>query len=266
MRRRFGISLLIVVGLAAEGNAWAQFDDFEATLPTAARAFCHVIRFPQGWVFPRFDKEVGQRLFFGSPSSEYEFRVEGVLSTKFLVRGFTEFVARKYYTSNQYEIDLSDATAPVLAAGPKAWDASAVVPLARNSGILPGGEPVEGKPFEFHGYQFAKSGAIWAQSYRGATLLSPDQAWLVLQSRDRISESGPLKVFFDFFNAETGQKLFTIAGTFSSLHNGAYPESGVLAKTGWLTERYFIVPLGKTIERCLVCDFGKRNGEKGTKQ
>jgi hypothetical protein len=133
-----------------------------------------------------------------------------------------------------------------------------VVPLSRKNRFFPGGEPVEERPFEFHGSQFAKSGAIWAQTFRGAALLSPDQAWLVLQSRERKNPSGAVKVFFDVFNAETGKKVVMIEGNYSSINNGDDPD-GVLAKAGWLTERYFIVPLGKTIERCLVCDFGGRN-------
>jgi hypothetical protein len=136
-------------------NAWAQFDDFDVTLTPAAETYCHVSLFPQGWETEHFDDRAPQRLLFGSSRSEYEFRVEGVLSTKFLVRAFTEFVGTNYYTNNQYRIDLSYATVPVVSAGSKEWNAAAV---------------------EFRGFKFAKSGAIWAQSYRGPTLLSPDQA------------------------------------------------------------------------------------------
>ena len=146
----FGKSLLIAVGLATEANAWAQFDDLEVTLAPGARAFCHVMRFPQGWAFARFDKEVGQRLFFGSPGSDYEFRVEGVLSTKFLVEGFTGFVGTNYYTSNRYKVDLSDAMAPVLVVDRKAWDAAAVVPLARKSAFPSGTTFPNEMRLEFH--------------------------------------------------------------------------------------------------------------------
>jgi hypothetical protein len=55
--------------------------------------------------------------------------------------------------------------------------------------------------------------------------------------------------------------VFVIEGSYSSIHNTEDPD-GVLAKTGWLTERYFIVPLGKTIERCLVCDFAGHNSKQ----
>jgi hypothetical protein len=80
----------------------------------------------------------------------------------------------------------------------------------------------------------------------------------VLQSTSPGTKNGTAKVFFDLFNADTGQKLFTIEGKLSSV-NGGQPDSDVLPKTAWVTERYFIVPLGKTIDRCLVCDFGGRN-------
>jgi hypothetical protein len=262
MKPLLGVSLWIAVGLATEMNAWAQFDDLEVTLSPAAREHCHVIRLPQAWAIQHFDDRAGQHLFFGSPGSDYEFRVEGVLSTKFLVAGFTEFVGSNYYTNNRFKIDLSNPSAPVLAAHRKAWAAAAVVPLTRKSAFPPIGTVPNEKRLEFHGFQFNRTGDIWAQGSDDATRLSPDQAWLVLQSRARKDQHGPVNVFFDFFNADTGQKLFTIEGTHSSI-NGGDPD-GVLEKTGWLTERYFIVPLGKTIERFLVCDFGGRKGEKGT--
>jgi hypothetical protein len=260
MNWRTGLPITIAAVLIASTNAWAQFDDLEVTLTPASRGYCHVIRFPQGWVFARFDKEVGQRLFFGSPSSDYEFRVEGVLSTKFLVRGFTENVGRNYYTNNQYEIDLSDTIAPMLEVGRKAWEAAAVVPLTRKSAFPPIGVPNEMR-LKFHGFQFNRTGDIWGQPSDYATRLSPDQAWLVLQSRERKHGNSPVKVFFDVFNADTGQKVFVIEVSYSSIHNTEDPD-GVLAKTGWLTERYFIVPPGKTIERCLVCDFAGHSSKQ----
>jgi len=262
MKWRVRLSVSIAVMLCMGKIVWAQFDDLEVTLPPVSRTFCHVVHFPQGWIFPRFDKEVGQRLFFGSPSSDYEFRAEGVLSTKFLVRGFTEFVGRNYYTNNQYEVDLADPTVPVLAVGRKAWEAGAVVPLTRKSAFPPIGTVPNERRLAFHGFQFNRTGDIWAQPSDYATRLSPDQAWLILQSSTTGTKYNPDKVFLDFFSADSGQRLFIIEGTFSSLHNGVYPDE-VLAQTAWLTERYFIVPLGKTIERCLVCDFGRARHADG---
>jgi hypothetical protein len=96
MKRIFGVALLLAAGVASEVNVWAQFDDFEVSLTPAARKYCHEVRFPQGWSTQHFDAKAPQHLFFGSPNSDYEFRVSGVLSTKFLVAAFTEFVGTNY--------------------------------------------------------------------------------------------------------------------------------------------------------------------------
>jgi hypothetical protein len=255
-------SLLFV---AFEIAAWAQFDDFEVSLTPLARTYCHEVRFPQGWSTQHFDDRAPQHLFFGSTHSDYEFRDEGVLSTKFLITAFTEFVGTKYYASNRYQVNLSDATAPVISVEHKAWDSAAVVPLIRKSAFPAGTTVSNEKRLQFHGFQFNRTGDIWGQPSEYAARLSPDQAWLVLQSTSPRPKAGSAKVFLDFFNADTGQKLFTIDGEFSS-NRGGEPEGSVLGMTGWVTERYFIVPLGKAIDRCLVCDFGGRNAEKGTKQ
>jgi hypothetical protein len=264
MRLLLGVSLLIAGGFATGMNAWAQFDDLEVTLTQVARGYCHVIRFPQTWTIQHFEDRTGQRLFFGSPGSDYEFRVEGILATQFLVAGFTEFVGRNYYTNNRYIIDLSDPAAQIRLASREVWEASAIVPFTRKNRFLPRGTPAEDKPFEFHALKFARSGDIWDQSVDGPARLSPDQAWLVLQSQARRDQEGYTKVFFDFFNADTGRNVFLIEGSHSSINGG--DADGALAKTGWLTERYFIVPLGRNMERCLVCDFGGHQSERGTKR
>jgi len=58
-------------------------------------------------------------------------------------------------------------------------------------------------------------------------------------------------------------KIVTIEGTFSSDIDEPPPD--VLSRTGWLTERYFIVPLGKLIDRLLVCEVGGQ-GNTGSKK
>ena len=223
----------------------------------AAAPYCHVVRFPQGWATRHFDAKAPQHLFFGSPNSEYEFRVEGTLGTKFLAGAFTEFVGTNYYANNRYQVDLADRTAPVTAIGKKAWDTAAFVPMVRKNAFPPGGTVPNEKRLEYHGFLYDRTGKIWGQPSGYATRLSPDQAWLVLQSTTDGAKPRFAKVFFDFFNAGTGQKLFTIEGAFSSI-NGGEPESDVLPRTGWVTERYFIVPLRKSIDHCLVCDFGRK--------
>jgi hypothetical protein len=72
-------------------------------------------------------------------------------------------------------------------------------------------------------------------------------------------EDGATKVLLDAFRTNTGMKAGTIEGIFTT-PVGDGPEE-VLAKTGWVTERYFIVPLGRFKERSLVCEFGVRRAE-----
>ena len=264
MNTQWGMTLVALMFLVGP-NVWAQFDDLEVTLTPAAREYCHAVRFPQGWAIRRHEERTSQRLFFGLEYSDYEFRAEGALSTEFLVAGFTDFVGYKNYTTNHYRVNLANPSAPIVPASQKSWDDATVILFARKSPLLPKRIPDEDKPFQFHGLEFTKSGDIWAQAYFAAALLSPDQAWLVLQSGDRQGDQKRARVFFDFFNADTGQKLFTLEGIFTSLHLGEYAEEA-LAKTGWVTERFFIVPLGRFRERCLVCDFGKRTTKKGAKQ
>jgi hypothetical protein len=217
-----------------------------------------ILRFPRGWVIQRFD-EVGQRLSFDSYAGEYEFRVEGLLSTEFLVAGLVE-PQERYYTLNFYKVDLSDAGATPTPANRGAWEDATALPLIRKSGSPAWPSPPEGKPYAFHGFQFAKRGEIWAQPSDKAMLLSPDQRWLVLLSRERDTDGSPTRVFLDVFEAETGNKLLSIDGTYSS-SVGADPD-GILTKAAWLTERYFLVPLGKYKERCLVCEFSRDPNRK----
>ena len=237
----------------------APYDALEVSLAPAALSYCHIVHFPQGWHITHHDRH-GEPLSFGSDSSDYEFRVAGVLSTKFLVAAFTDIVGTKYYTNNRYEVDLSDSTAPGNGVELKAWNDAAVVPLIRKSGFPPGFVVPNESHLEFHGHQFEKSGETWGQPSGAASRLSPDQMWLVLQSSSRGKRPGTATVFFDFFNADSGTKLFTLEGTFlSQIQDEA---DGALAQAGWVTERYFIVPLGRKIDHCLVCDFG-RSRENG---
>jgi len=245
----------MIVGRVAHAQ-WTG--DLEIILAPTVRQYCHVLRFPQGWTIQRFD-EVGQRLSFDSYSGEYEFRVEGLLTTKFLVAGFTGSLER-YYTLNLYKVDLSDPGPAAIPADRRAWEDATAVPLMRKSGSPAWPSPSEGKPYTFHGFQFAKRGEIWAQPSHEAMLLSPDQRWLVLLSRELDRDSRPTRVFFDVFNADTGDKLLGIDGTYSS-PAGADPD-GILTKAAWLTERYFLVPLGKYKERCLVCEFSRDSNLK----
>jgi hypothetical protein len=57
----------------------------------------------------------------------------------------------------------------------------------------------------------------------------------------------------------TGEKVLTFAGIYSGY---SYDPDGCLARSAWLTERYFIVPLGDRKESCLVCEFGEKRPQR----
>jgi hypothetical protein len=221
----------------------------EIKLMPAMKPYCHIIRFPQGWSYQRYDDV--QRLFF-QYGAEYEFRTEDQLGPIFLVRGYEESMGDRYYTANQYKVDLSNAKAPILPATLQAWEAASIVPLIRKSVFLPGATIQSDQTVQFNNRQFNRTGEIWAQPSENAVRLSLDQSWLVLQSMSGL-RSYHAKLFFDVFSAGTGKKILTFEGSYSG---SASNPGGNLGKTAWVTERYLIVPIGPHKERCLVCEFG----------
>jgi len=262
---RLAPSVLIVIGLFPCGLAgvtadWA-IDFIDLKLPPALREYCHIVRFPKGWGFQRPADE--DEAFFGITYgyADYEFRVEGLLGTRFLVGAFTPYHGRHYDSTNRYRLNLSDPSAPVLPASLQDWNAAAVVPLARKSLFSNFGVHYP-EQATFNGFEYKKSGDRWILE-KAATRLSPDSSWLVLQSATRIKDHFPwvdYALFFDVFSTVTGRKLFTLQGTYPGI--GDSPE-GCLDKTAWLTERYFIVPLGRHRERCVVCEFALRREPEG---
>jgi hypothetical protein len=195
----------------------------------------------------------------------YAFRVSGLLHSTFLIAGL---IPPEGYTTNKYEVDLSDPKSPARAVDDNTWDSATSIPFLQRKGMFMNGFFTKTQPLVFHGFQFTKTGEFWAINENSR--LSPDETWIVLQSWTGSSESGGEtgfgscfpwgcrgKVFLDVSNVISGKKLLTLEGTYSA----GSPED-LLKGTGWLTERYFIVPLGTHRERCLVCDFGGRKGPK----
>jgi hypothetical protein len=228
------------------------------------REYCHVLRFPQGWQMPLFargkygDQELIPRFELGD--SDYEFRIPGVLGTRFLVRSVEDYGFVKYYTTNLYAVYLFDPTAVPQPADEEEWNSATVVPLRYK-----GPADALAKYIQSRGIHLTPGG-----DHGGVDRLSPDRAVLVLQSwsgtlgRDGGSDlpgdfsiSLPFnrahgKLFFDVYDADTGKKLVTITTSFVNI----FPEN-IFEKTGWVTERYFFVLLDEKREKCLVCDFGR---------
>jgi hypothetical protein len=260
MKSRLGLIVLIANAMLpgrAAGVWTGPYIDLKLT--GAAKEYCHVVGFSKGWqpqrfevrpAFPKIDYEY----------SDYEFRVEGLLGTWFLIGAFTPNLNLNVNSVNHYRLNLSDSTAPVRSANAQDWSNATVVPLYRKSLLtITGVKPPD--QVAFSGFEYKKTGSYPWTRPDTTSRLSPDSAWLILQSatfkKRQVIEV--YDVFFDMFSTATGKKLFTIQGRFSG---GENPSSS-LGTTGWLTERYFIIPLGKRRERCVVCEFAPRGSSGG---
>ncbi len=251
---------VLVLGIFAAPSVATARDVADLDLNTAAREYCHVLHFPSGW-------QATQPPFIFRLSDYYEFRVPGLQGTKFLVRGM-QLQVNKYYTTNIYEADFSDPKGIALPTTEAEWQSG--TPVNVSGDRFSGGSMLKAgsSNFELDGRQFTRTGAKW-----GALRLSPDKSVLILESWSGTlgrcggnNDTGPGavfspcidfrgphgKLFFDVYNAGTGKKLITLTAKFSKI----LPEDDFL-KTGWVTERYFIIPLDEKRERCLVCEFGR---------
>jgi hypothetical protein len=187
------------------------------------------------------------------------FRIPGVLSTRFLVRAFDAYL--KHYATNLYEADLADPSAVPYPATENAWNSATVVPLrykgpyaslksfvqSRGIHFVPGGD-------HSHGYNVSPDRAeVIFQSWSGT--LGPGAGSDVPGDFSISLKFGNAhgKLFFDAYSADTGKKLVTIVMKFVSI----FPEE-VFDRTGWVTERYFFVPLDQRRDKCLICDFGRK--------
>ena len=235
------------------GNAQAQVHPggVEIKLTTAVQRYCHIVRFPRGWEFKGFDHPENGPMYFDD-AGDFEFRADHTRGNGFLVGGFVIVAESRSDTTNQYKIDLSKPDAPALPASRESWDAAEVVPLTRRSTFSAYTE-LEQDETKFNGFHLAKSGAHWFGPLELVSRLSPDSLWLVLQSWTGTRGSPRMTIFEDVFESTSGKKILTIEGTCSSRD---YPRA-YLGMAAWLTERYFVVPLGAHRERCLVCEFSE---------
>jgi hypothetical protein len=255
---KIGLSTLIAISLlpgSLRGGISYWADSFiDLKLPPESREYCHIVRFPQGWKIKtphEGDAKIDYRY------ADFEFRVEGLLGTWFLVGVFNpSAISGPYDATNRYRVNLSDPTAPVLPASNHDWDAATVLPFARKSIFTWwGGYPPARAAFG--GIQYEWSGDRWLLE-GDATRLSPDGTWLVLLSATKTKTHFPrpeYTVFFDVFNTADGKKRFTIQGTYNGIGNEPENTAG---KAAWLTERYFIIPVGRLRDRCVVCEFASR--------
>jgi hypothetical protein len=230
----------------------------DVTVTPDIREYCHIVRFPLGWKTGRYDPKIHQPLSY-SYDNPYEFRVPGELETTFLVGGIV--LPSKQYTINKYRVDLSDPAGIAQPVSEKEWQSAAIIPdtrlvdYSRNFARL---RFINSEPLVLNSRQFPKTGDIWAGQ---CARLSPDRSWIVLLSssgtiakRDEFLILGGRdkgRLFLDFYKVETGKKLITIVGSYLDINPQA------LNQGLWVTERYFILPLGAHRERSVVCDVGR---------
>ena len=241
--RRFRIGRALFLSGLLSSCGRGHNDSIGADLSTADKEYCHPISFPQGWQYPLRDSA---GLMYTTPFNEYEFR-SGNGPSEFLVAGTFEDRFDPRYTTSKYRIDLSSAQPMVVSIDDATWanPAAKVVPCYRKSVFSNYPQlAASGGVAEFQGKRFAKSGEFWPAVDDYATRLSPDQTWLVLQSR---TAPGRGKVFFDVFNVATGTKLLALQGPLRAV----WPD-GLIGETGWLTERYFVIPTGGSFEGSIL--------------
>ena len=180
----------------------------------SVREYCHVLGFSTGWQMPKFipkkdgSLEVVPKFRLGD---DYEFRVSGLLSTKFLVRGVEDLVSKRF-TTNIYEVDLSDPKAVARPASEEEWTSATVIPLRYMGPADALAKFIQSLP-----YHFVASGQN-AERDR----LSPDRSVLVFQSwSGKLAPGGSTlpgdftitfghshgKLFFDVFDTATGKNV-----------------------------------------------------------
>jgi hypothetical protein len=260
--KRFSSILLFIPAIVCLPQTGLARDTLEVQWNADVREYCHLLRFPQGWQIPKFVPKVDGTLeVYGSitlAGADYEFRIPGVLSTRFLVRAVDDYP--KHYTTNIYEVDLADPHVIPYPAREAAWNSATVVPLRYK-----GPAAAQEKLVQLREFRFPPSG-----DHSHGYTLSPDRAVLIIQSwSGTLGPGGGSdvpgdfsislkfgdahgKLFFDAYDADTGKKLVTIVTKFVNI----LPEE-VFDKTGWVTERYFFVPLDERRDKCFICDFGR---------
>jgi hypothetical protein len=225
-----------------KGNGYVGVD-----LSIAGKKYCREISFSQGWSYPPTDNN---GLGYPTPFKEYEFR-EGNGLGDFLVAGSFEHVFSPPYTKSKYRVNLSSAKPIVAPIDDDTWEKATqkIMPLYRKSIFRTATTIAPDDRAEFQGKIFPRTGPLWSTPGDGSTRLSPDQQWLVLQSRTR---PGRGRVYFDVFNVGTGSKLVTLEGPL----NAVWPDE-LIYRTGWLAGRYFVIPTGDNFEGSVICDFGR---------
>ena len=219
--------------------------------------FCQTVRFPVAWrVFDR-DK----------PIQQFEFRLRAGLpgnaaTGEYLVAavnpGVSTMGGSRKYSGNKYWVHL--ATGRVRPAWESEWNAGSPIPIGeRFRAGLP--QPKHAEDFVYWRTTFPKSGQKWPLSSPGVRI-SPNEQWIAVLSwqgedyRDNVGISqgpvlgAPSRFFVDIYEVASGGRIVAIDGVDRDFTAGDAP----LSDSFWLESSRFIVPLGSTRQKLLVCE------------
>ena len=225
-------------GADALATAWSD----------SSRIFCHEISFPNRWPIPR-----GQINAIGN----YAFRQES--GTTYVIGAVIGNPWQGLYSPMRYRLDLADAGAQPAPASEDLWNKSSPVSFYKEGTRW---AKLGANSAEYQGRTYSKRGDQWGYAQ---VLLSPNKARIVLQSF-----SGPVQgdpslrenvgkpaargtVFLDIYEVASGGKVLGVELTYEG--SGL----GQTARAGWVTDRFFVLPLTEYFERALVCDFGQQD-------
>jgi hypothetical protein len=162
------IRAILFLSLAA--SAWAA-DGVDVRITPAIQEYCHIVRFSQAWTIQPYIKN-NDVLRTVTPLdytywSDYEFRIPGVLGTRFLVRGVDMSLNKGHYnyTKNVYGLDLSDPGSVPRPATEQEWEGGIEIADSRDSDRKTFANLhqiflTNAQPLPFHGFHFVKSGDI----------------------------------------------------------------------------------------------------------
>jgi hypothetical protein len=151
------------------------------------------------------------------------------------------------------------------AAGPVRGDRRAKEPLSpvvSQHLEVSGTEPREGDDYVYRQKAYRKSGPRWPVT-GDEVRISPDEKWIAVQSwegtdyRDGASvlPGAPLldltgRFFIDLYDVKSGERVISLDGVDHDFTSGDAP----LHSTFWLETNFFVVPLGTSREKLLVCE------------
>lgn len=132
-----------------------------------------------------------------------------------------------------------------------------------------GTEPRKADDYVFRQKPFRKSGPRWPVT-GDEVRVSPDEKWIAVQSwegtdyRDGgsvLPTAPPLdltaRFFIDLYDVKSGERVISLDGVDHDFTSGDAP----LHSTFWMESDFFVVPLGTSREKLLICEMPQAAAE-----